>query len=66
MKKRQETALDFIIDKLTNYIENVQSGGSFPTDISLLTASELIQTQSNRKTLSGRLGHIESLCSNFQ
>ena len=32
--------LDFIIDKLTNSIENVHSGDSFPTDISLLTATE--------------------------
>jgi hypothetical protein len=33
--------LDFIIDKLTNSIENVQSGDSFPTEISLLTTAEL-------------------------
>lgn len=41
MKKRQNLGLDFIIDKLTNSIENIQSGDSFPTDISLLTDSEL-------------------------
>jgi len=41
VKKRQETEHDFVIDKLTNSIENVQSGDSFPTDISLLTTSEL-------------------------
>lgn len=41
MKKRQNKALDFIIDKLTNSIENVQSGDSFPTQISLLTSAEL-------------------------
>lgn len=41
MKKKQEIGLDFIIDKITNSIENVQSGDSFPTDISLLTTSEL-------------------------
>ena len=41
MKKRQKPGLDFLIDKLTNSIENVQSGDSFPTDISLLTISEL-------------------------
>ena len=41
MKKRQETGLDFVIDKLTNSIENVHSGDSFPTDISLLTKDEL-------------------------
>jgi hypothetical protein len=41
VKKNQKTGLDFIIDKLTNSIENVQSGDSFPTDISLLTNEEL-------------------------
>ncbi|MBY0424028.1 MAG: hypothetical protein K2Q22_00195, partial [Cytophagales bacterium] len=34
-------SLDFIIDKLTNSIENVHSGDSFPTDISLLTLAEV-------------------------
>lgn len=33
--------LDFEIDKLTNSIENVLSGDSFPTEISLLTRTEL-------------------------
>lgn len=41
MKKRRISGLDFVIDQLTNSIENVQSGDSFPTDISLLTAAEL-------------------------
>jgi hypothetical protein len=41
VKKRQNTALDFIIDKLTNSIENVQSGDSFPTEIFLLNNAEL-------------------------
>jgi hypothetical protein len=41
VKKRQILGLDFIVDKLTNSIENVQSGDSFPTEISLLTISEL-------------------------
>jgi len=41
VKKSQETGLDFVIDKLTNSIENVHSGDSFPTDISLLTKDEL-------------------------
>ncbi len=39
--KKLKTGLDFIIDKLTNSIENVQSGDSFPTDISLLTIAEI-------------------------
>jgi hypothetical protein len=41
VKKRQAPGLDFRIDKLTNSIENVQSGDRFPTDVSLLTTSEL-------------------------
>lgn len=41
MKSRQNKGLDFIIDKLTNSIENVQSSDSFPTEISLLTNTEL-------------------------
>lgn len=41
MKSRQNKGLDFIIDKLTDSIENVQSGDSFPTEISLLKNTEL-------------------------
>ena len=41
MKSQKEIGLDFIIDKLTNSIENVQSGDSFQTEISLLTNLEL-------------------------
>ncbi len=39
--KQRRTHLDFVIDKLTNSIENVQSGDSFPTEVSLLTVGEL-------------------------
>ena len=41
MKKQQAPRLDFHIDKLTNSIENIQSGDSFPTEISLLTDLDL-------------------------
>ncbi len=41
MKKRKRTGLDFEIDKLTNSIENVKSGDSFATEISLLTRAEV-------------------------
>ena len=41
MKKRKEKGLDFIVDKLTNSIENVITGDSFFTDISLLTPDSL-------------------------
>jgi hypothetical protein len=41
MEKDKETGLDFIIDKLTNSIENVVTGDSFATEISILTANDL-------------------------
>ncbi len=41
MNKSSKIELDFIIDKLTNSVENIQTGDSFPTEISLLNASEL-------------------------
>lgn len=44
MKEREEVGLDFIIDKLTNSIENVVTGDSFTTDISLLKSSDLKNT----------------------
>jgi hypothetical protein len=37
MANKQSKAQDFIVDKLTNSIENVQSGDSFQTAVSLLT-----------------------------
>ena len=41
MKVRKEIGLDFIIDKLTNSIENVVTGDSYATDISLITNADL-------------------------
>lgn len=41
MKKRQKTGLDFLIDKLTNSIENVVTGDSFATEIALVSISDL-------------------------
>jgi hypothetical protein len=41
MKKTKEIGLDFIIDKLTNSIENVVTGDSFATDTSLLSKTDL-------------------------
>ena len=41
MEKRKEIALDFIVDKLTNSIENVITGDSFATDVSIVTFSDL-------------------------
>jgi hypothetical protein len=41
VKKRKEIGLDFEIDKLTDSIENVKSGDSFQTEISMLTKIDL-------------------------
>ncbi|MBL7859510.1 MAG: hypothetical protein JNJ65_00015 [Cyclobacteriaceae bacterium] len=41
MKKRKINHLDFDVDKLTNSIENVKTGDSFKTDVSLLTRGEI-------------------------
>lgn len=41
MRKRKEIGLDFVVDKLTNSIENVVTSDSFPTDISILTIADL-------------------------
>ncbi len=41
MKKQKEIGLDFIIDKLTNSVENTITGDSFATEISILTKNDL-------------------------
>ncbi len=41
MKKRRQIPLDFEIDKLTNSIENVLTGDSFPTNVTLLSTADL-------------------------
>lgn len=41
MKKRKQTGLDFEVDKLTNSIENVFTGDSFSTDITLISNADL-------------------------
>ncbi len=43
MKKRQKTGLDFIIDKLTNSIENTSTGEVFDTEIVRLTNVDIKQ-----------------------
>lgn len=47
MNKKYQIELDFIIDKLTNSIENINSGDSFPTEISLLSSEELKKITKN-------------------
>ena len=41
MKNDKNIGLDFIVDKLTNSIENVVTGDSFKTEVSVITKSEL-------------------------
>jgi hypothetical protein len=41
VKKLQNSGLNFIIDKLTNSIQNVVTGDNFATDISLITMVDL-------------------------
>ena len=41
MKKLKQIGLDFVVDKLTNSIENVVTGDSFPTDITLISSADL-------------------------
>jgi len=41
LKKPKKIGLDFEVDKLTNSIENVVTGDSFPTDITLISISDL-------------------------
>ncbi len=41
MKKRTLRGLDFVIDKLTNSIENIVTGYSFTTNIIHLTRADL-------------------------
>ncbi len=42
MKKHRQRGLDFEVDKLTNSIENVVTGDSFPTDITIISREDLI------------------------
>ena len=49
MKKQKKIGLDFEVDKLTNSIENVVSGDSFATEISIVTLFDLKSiTKKNR------------------
>jgi len=41
VKKRKQIPLDFLIDKLTNSIENIQTGDIFSTNIILLSMADL-------------------------
>ena len=51
MKNKEEIGLDFIIYKLTKSLENVLTGDSFATDISVLKASDLKTVSKKNKWL---------------
>jgi hypothetical protein len=56
MNKKYPIELDFLIDKLTNSIENVNSGDSFPSEISLLNSEDIKKiTKSNGCNLIGKM-----------
>jgi hypothetical protein len=44
VKKKKQIGLDFVVDKLTNSIENIFTGDSFPTDITLISTEDLKST----------------------
>jgi hypothetical protein len=41
VKKNKRIGLDFVVDNLTNSIENVVTGDCFPTDITLISSADL-------------------------
>jgi hypothetical protein len=41
VKKKKQIGLDFLVDKLTNSIENVVTGDSFSTDVTIISNSDL-------------------------
>ena len=41
MTKKKNIGLDFVVDKLTNSIENIVTSDSFPTEISVVTRDNL-------------------------
>jgi len=51
VKKTKNIEQDFIVDKLTNSIENVVTGDSFQTEISVLTHADLKLTSKKNKWL---------------
>lgn len=48
MVKSKDIGLDFEIDKLTNSIENIITGDSFPTEVSILLKEDLKNVTKNK------------------
>jgi hypothetical protein len=58
VQKRQKSGLDFLIDKLTNSIENVVTGDSFQTEISLVSTADLkVATKKNNWLFDWKFEH---------
>ncbi|WP_245529091.1 hypothetical protein [Aequorivita sublithincola] len=51
MKKKENIELDFLIDKLTNSIENVVTGDSFHSVVSLVSTTDLKAVTKKNKWL---------------
>ena len=51
VKKKQAFRLDFLIDKLTNSVENVVTGDSFQTKVSLVASTDLKKITKKNKWL---------------
>ena len=59
MKRQKQIGLDFVVDKLTNSIENVVTGDSFPTDITRISSADL-------KTINTKNGWVFKWRAEFQ
>jgi hypothetical protein len=60
VKKRYASGLDFLIDKLTNSVENVITGDSFQTNVSLVSAADLKNvTKKNKWLFDWRFEHTQ-------
>jgi len=51
VEKDKKVGLDFEVNKLTNSIENIVTGDSFPTEVSVLEKSDLRSVSKSRKWL---------------
>lgn len=47
MKKQKATGLDFLVDKLTNSIENISTGEVFDTEVVRLKTKDISQIKKN-------------------
>ncbi len=59
MRKQQKTGLDFTIVKLTNSVEDVVTGDSFPTEVSLVSGTDLKTiTKKNSWVFNWKFEHV--------